>query len=443
MAIVLKNLAQVTLPEEHRREVLELFVHTNRDGVSIRNYKYKDGVAYLPLNMRKLAYVSKLLNEPIVDERTPGADLSAPFTLNPLFTFREHQEKPANDLVAHCLRNNYAVLSAPCSCGKTVVMAYAAGKLGRKVLVLVDMGSLQSQWAEAFEIVWNKKVQIIDRNSKEFADVCVATFQLLHLNPELVKAIKTHFGTLLLDEFHSTQSDTRREVLTKMNNQYRIGCTATLMKKGYSDEVLTDMVSDVSVEMIDPKALKADVFFVDSGVKFYSNNSDDWGKIQSKLGSSDARNAFVAGLVMDRVLWGRKVLLIGVTLESLGVIAKHLYKNCPECKLRVYIGSTKLKEDQALRADLANGTINVIGTVKKADKGLDLPSLDCLILARPANNEAFVTQIAGRIVRPVDGKPTPEIYDVVDRGELAVRFAGNRRRWYRKLGYSVQNTIDK
>jgi len=442
MAIVLKNLAQVTLPEEHRREVLELFVHTNRDGVSIRNYKYKDGVAYLPLNMRKLSYVAELLKEPIDDQRSPGVDPSTLFTLNPLFTFREHQTKPANDLVAFCLFNNYAVLKAPCSCGKTVVMTYAAGKLGRKVLIIVDMGSIQSQWAEAFELVWGKKVQILDRSSREFADVCVTTFQLLHLNPELVIAIRTHFGTLLLDEVHTTQSDTRREVLFKMNNKYRIGCSATMMKKGYSDDVLTDLVADVSVEMTDPNALSADVFFVDSGVRFYSNNSDDWGKITSKLGSSDVRNAFVAALVLQQVKAGRRVLLIGATVESLKVIAGIL-KGCEECRVTIYTGSTSLAQDQALRKNLADGTINVIGTVKKADKALDLPNLDCLILARPANNEAFVTQIAGRIVRPVDGKPTPEIYDVVDRGELAVRFAGNRRRWYRKLGYSVQNTIDK
>lgn len=444
MPIILKNLAQVYLPPEHRAEVLGMFFHEGRDGSSIKNYKYdsKTGYAYLPLNQRKLLYVSRLLGEEVLDDRSAGAEVSSPFVENTKFKFRDHQSIPAFNLLEFTKNNNYSVLQAPCSCGKTVVMTWVAGNLGKKVLILVDMGSLQSQWAEAFELVWNKKVQIIANSDTEFADVCVATFQMLHFNPDLVKLVRKEFGTLLLDEWHATSSGTRREILMQMNNMYRIGCTATPYKKGYSDEVLSDMVADVSVEMIDDKALKAEVYFEPTGTRFYSSNPDDFGKIQSKLGKDEKRNLMVALFAAQQVKDGKQVLVVCVTIESVEAVAKIL-NNYPECKLRVYIGSTKLKEDQALRDDLASGKINVVITVRKADKGLDLPSLDCLILARPANNEAFVTQIAGRIVRPVEGKATPVIYDFVDSSELAVRFATNRRRWYKKLGYVIQKDIDK
>lgn len=445
MPIILKNLAQVYLPPEHRAEVLGMFFHEGRDGSSIKNYKYdsKNGYAYLPLNQRKLLYVSRLLGEAIEDDRSEGVVVSSPFVENPKFKFRDHQTIPAIELLGFTRGNNYSVLQAPCSCGKTVVMTWVAGNLGKKILILVDMGSLQSQWAEAFELVWGKKVQIIANSDTEFADVCVATFQMLHFNPDLVKVMRKEFGTLLLDEFHATSSSTRREILMQMNNKYRIGCTATPYKKGYSDEVLSDMVADVSVEMIDDKALKAEVYFEPTGTRFYSSNPDDWGKIQSKLGKDERRNLMAAAIVAEQVKEGRKILVIGVTIDSLKQIEAYLLKNCPECKLRVYIGSTTLKQDLALREDIANGTINTLLTVKKAEKGLDLPSLDCLVLSRPANNEALIVQLAGRIVRRLEGKPTPKIIDVVDRSELAVRFASNRRRWYKKLGYVIQKDIDK
>lgn len=445
MPIVLKNLAQVHLPPEHRAEVLGMYFHEGRDGSSIKNYKYdsKTGYAYLPLNMRKLLYISKLLGEDIVDERHKGSLLSSPFYENRKFKFREHQTVPAFELLEFTKANRYSLLQAPCSCGKTVVMTWVAGNLGKKILILVDMGSLQSQWSEAFDLVWNKKVQIIANSDTEFADVCVATFQMLHYNPDLVKRIRKEFGCLLLDEFHATSSSTRREILMQMNNKYRIGCTATPYKKGYSDEVLSDMVADVSVEMIDRKALKAEVYFEPTGTRFYSSNPDDFGKIQSKLGKDEKRNNCVAGLVANQVKAGRRILVVGVTIESLEYVNNWLINNCPECKSRVYVGSTKLKEDLALREDIATGTINTILTVKKSEKGLDLPSLDCLVLARPANNEALIVQLAGRIVRRIEGKSTPVIYDLVDSSELAVRFATNRRRWYKKLGYVIQKDIDK
>jgi len=442
MAIILRNMAQVSLPEEHKLEVLSMYVHDSKSGDSIRNYKYNNGVAYLPLNSRKLHRVAQLLGEELVDERSNGENPSENYVVNPAFVFREHQTQPSHALLDFCLNNNYAVLEAPCSCGKTVVMTWVAGMLNRKILILVDMGSLQSQWKEAFQIVWKKEATILDRTSRVFGDVCIATFQLLHFNPELVAAVKKEFGVLVLDEAHTTQSDTRREVLMKMNNKYRLACSATMIKKNYSDDVLTDMIADISVRMVDNKALKAEVYFVPTTTKFYSNDPDNWGKTTSKLGKDGLRNKYIADLVADLCRAGRKIAVICVTIESCEAVAATLLNICPECKLRVYIGSTNLKQDQALREDLASGMINTVITVKKLEKGVDLPSLDCLVLAKPANNEAFVVQIAGRIVRPLEGKPTPVIYDLVDKGELSQRFAYNRGRWYKKLGYSVQKSID-
>jgi superfamily II DNA or RNA helicase len=175
---------------------------------------------------------------------------------------------------------------------------------------------------------------------------------------------------------------------------------------------------------------------VDTGVAFYSNNPDDWGKILSKLAKSEIRNRFIANKTLGAIHAGRRILLIGITIEGLKFI-ESILKLDPLCRPVVYTGSTTLKRDQQLRSDLATGIINCILTVKKADKGLDLPSLDYLLLARPMNNEAGITQISGRIVRPLPGKDTPEICDCVDEGSLSAGFARNRSRWYQKLGYGI------
>lgn len=112
MAITIRGMAQVKIPPEHLQEVLGMYVHTPRDGSFIRNYRYssKDGHAYLPLN--------------------------------PDFTFRPHQINPSAELLQVCRKENFALLSAGCGNGKTVVMTWVAGMLGHRVLILVDMGSL-------------------------------------------------------------------------------------------------------------------------------------------------------------------------------------------------------------------------------------------------------------------------------------------------------------
>ncbi|BCS54100.1 DEAD/DEAH box helicase [Geobacter sp. SVR] len=415
-----------------------MFVHYNSAADCIRTYRYKDGVAYLPPNITKLKAVATLLGTDIIDCRSKGLPLSKPFELNPDFTFRPHQVDPAHALLEFTLREKYGVLEADCGCGKTVTMTWVAGQLGSKVLILVDMGSLQTQWQAAFDIVWKRQVQIVERNAKLFDDVAVATFQLLHANPELTLRIRKEYGCLLLDEFHSTASDTRREILMKMDNEYRLGCTATLMKKGYANDVLTDMVSDQRIVMIDESALKADVVFLPTETKFYSENPDDWGKIQSALGKDLARNKLMADLTISLVQQGRKVLTVGVTVGTLKQVAMYLKKS--GIKHVLYTGSTTLAQDLALRDKLAHGMIDAILTVRKADKGLDLPALDALVNGRPSNNQSFVEQLSGRIVRRLDGKPTPLIVDLVDKGDLAKRFATNRTRWYQKLGYQLKTS---
>lgn len=436
MSIVVRNMARVVLPDNLKLEVLSMYSHTALSGSTIVNYKYNNGVAYLPLNPLKLQSVVAITGQQAVDERSLGAPLTHAFELSPSFSLRPHQQVPAPKLLSVVRSQQYAVIQAGCGLGKTSVMTWVAGQLGVKILILVDMGSLQSQWAEAFEMVWNRKVHVLKNDSQVFGDICVATFQLLHFNPDLVNRIKKEFGCLLLDEFHSTQCETRREIMFKMDNRYRIGCTATPYKKNYSDEVLSDLVADVCVVMKDSTALKAKIYKTLTNVRFKSDDPDQWGKIQKELAADKHRILFTASLAAKLCMEGRKVLVVGITAESLQWIESFI-KKVSACKPRVYVGSTSLKQDQALRDDVASGLINCVLTCKKADKGLDIPALDALILAKPANNKAFVTQITGRIVRKLEGKPDPVVYDLVDSGKLAERFFSNRCKWYNELQYEI------
>jgi len=435
MSIVLRNCARVSLPEHFKSEVLGLYLHYNNKGETIRNYKYRAGVAYLPLNMDKLKYVSKLLGEDIVDERSAGEPLHEKFSVLPSFKFRDHQAIPAAQLLQHCLENKYGVLSAECGAGKSCVMAWTAGQLQGKTLILVDMAMLLEQWVLTYEFVWGRKVQTITSSTKEFADICICTFQLLNSNPGLVTTMKDMFTTLILDEFHSVGSDLRREILFKMNNNYRLGCTASLQKKGFSDDVLTDFVSSVSVKMVDATALKSEVTFVKTDRPWYSSDPSQWGKISSKLAKDEKRNQLIASIVLEQVKAGRKILLIGITIEQLKYIDS-IIKKVPACRSIVYVGSTTLAQDRKLKEDVESGVVNVLATVHKLNKGVDVPSLDCLILTRPINNFSGVVQIAGRIVRLVAGKPNPIVIDLLDANSLSECFARNRRKWYKQLGYS-------
>lgn len=427
--ILLRNMARVEIPEEHKSEVLGLYVHESYSATII-NYIYSNGVAYLPLNRTKLDYVAALIGAEIIDERSHGEPLTTPFTLNPGFKFRDHQGGPAMALLDFVEQHRYAVLQADCGTGKTVVNTWVAGHLQKKTLVLVDQSILASQWVEAFKLVWGKEAQIVDAGHRDtFADVCIVTFQYLHRNPDVLRRMQKIFGACIIDEFHISAASTYQVVLFKLDNFYRIGTTATLGKKGYSQETLTDLVADVSVTMVDNKALKADVEFLDTGVRFTSNNPDDYVDILSDLASNTARNQFIIELIQSLANESRVILFVGARTESLRYLHSEVSKFYPSF---LFTGTTKSAQEQAMKAGIEDGSIKIVFSEKKFEKGVDAPRLDTLILAKPMNNENTVVQLKGRIERPLEGKPQPLVIDLVDRGDLPIKWAQNRLKWYKR-----------
>ena len=225
--------------------------------------------------------------------------------------------------------------------------------------------------------------------------------------------------------------------MCKLNNQYRLGTSATIFRKGYSPELITDLIADVSVTMTDDKALVPEIKFIDSGVSFVSGNPADFTKILTKLAESDKRNSQIIELVRSLVAAGRRILLVGTRVEGLTHLQKEMSKFC---KALLYVGTTTHKQDQAMKDGIESGEIDIVLSEKKFEKGLDAPRLDTLVISKPSNNQATITQIVGRILRSVECKPTPTVYDFVDKGDLSWCFAKNRYWWYRNAGYKMPET---
>jgi superfamily II DNA or RNA helicase len=74
-------------------------------------------------------------------------------------------------------------------------------------------------------------------------------------------------------------------------------------------------------------------------------------------------------------------------------------------------GSTPAIERDALFARLASGALEVLSNVGVATEGVDVPSLRCIILARPTTSSGLALQMAGRGLRPFPGKTSLRLHD--------------------------------
>ena len=78
--------------------------------------------------------------------------------------------------------------------------------------------------------------------------------------------------------------------------------------------------------------------------------------------------------------------------ERIGVVAEHLD------------GETPADERADILERVKNGSTQVLCNVFVASYGLDIPSLDCCVLARPTKNITLYLQTVGRVLRTFPGK---------------------------------------
>jgi predicted helicase len=77
----------------------------------------------------------------------------------------------------------------------------------------------------------------------------------------------------------------------------------------------------------------------------------------------------------------------------------------------------------------------IFATFSQAHEGLDIPSLDTVILATPKSD---IVQSIGRIMRETDGKKNnPRIYDIVDKWSVFFAMYNKRRKVYKHGGFNI------
>lgn len=74
-------------------------------------------------------------------------------------------------------------------------------------------------------------------------------------------------------------------------------------------------------------------------------------------------------------------------------------------------GNTEARVRDSAVADLMSGKITVLSNVNIATEGLDVPDLECVVLARPTQSLTMYLQQVGRVMRPAAGKSGAVVLD--------------------------------
>jgi hypothetical protein len=358
-----------------------------------------------------------------------------PEKINISFKGKLRDETFQNIALAKAVEAGHGVLSLPCGFGKTTVSLAIACKLGYRTMIVVHKEFLANQWRERIhQFCPGATVGIVQRDKKEIdCDFVIAMLQSLSLKEYSFEDFDS-VGTLIVDEAHHICAKVFSQSLFKMCPRHIFGLSATPTRKDGLTKVLNWFMGSTFFAVERENQTQVDVFPLDFKCIRYSEPPPCTrdGKISlptmiTEVTEIDARNELIVSTIKTVTRGTRQVLV----LSDRRAHCKWIHE-CFKETSGLYMGGMKEKE-----LTKSSEKQIIVATFSQAHEGLDIPSLDTIILATPKSD---IVQSIGRIMRETGGggkKYNPMIYDIVDQWSVFFAMYNKRLKIYRQGGFQI------
>jgi len=311
-------------------------------------------------------------------------------------------------------------LQAPTGSGKTVMGIYMVCQRKQKTLIIVHTKELLYQWIERikeFTTVPENEVGIIGDGHETIGDrITVGMVQSVY---KRTKTLSKVFGHVVVDEAHRCPSRTFTEAVSSFSAKYLLGLTATAYRRdGLSKCIflylgpLRHQVENESLyasgHILQPEFIMRPTEFIP-----HYDPQVDYVKMLSELTKDPERNKLICRDIASYRNKSKCCMVLTDRKEhchELQLLLKRYKVNAS-----VLTGETKQKERKRIVSNIKpDGIRFVIATGQLIGEGFDCKGLDVLFLASPVKYSGRVIQYIGRVMRSVDGKEKPIVYDYVD-----------------------------
>ena len=384
---------------------------------TIRFYRTEGKDIILPFGCLK-EYVFKNIKDVEADFEQTGNVIYTQYV--PLY---EYQDKAVEEALAK--RNG--ILVAPCGSGKTQMGLAIARRISKPTLWITHTRDLMVQAEE-------RAKSIFDLPKEAYGEITEGKVNIgTHLTFSTVQTLarvnldNLKFGCVIVDEcHHAVQSYKSTSMFAKVMNQiscrYKFGLTATPYRGDGLEKGMFALIGDIC-SIVDEKEVKektVPVYEVWYNVPISTNsiecyNGDgtlDYTKLITGLCNDEERNTYIGRTIVD--IEGSCLVLSDrlSQLESLMSFVSN-FKNCDMVK------ATNTKKGKKERKEaiekLKDGRIDCLfATYKLAKEGLDIPSLEHVVMASPIKDKSTVIQTAGRVARKAGGKTCGYVHDFID-----------------------------
>jgi len=405
-------------------------------------YLESDNKIYLPK-----CYGLEKFGKPIHDNLPSGLDCP-----NLIFkgSLRDIQKIPIENFIqsAENPEKLGGIISVPCGFGKTIMAIYVACYFKKKTLFISHKDFLNEQFISSVkEFVPSCKIGKIKQNKIDVdgKDIVIATLQSLAIR-DYEQSLFKDFGLVIVDECHHIASEVFSRAFRKMNIRISLGLSATLNRKDglrkvfewyLGKSVYNFKIDKNSSEMM----VQIHKYFASSNeysaIKTFYNGQPNIVASINNICNYKPRTILIIDIlkgILD-VDKDRKVLILSERKNQLREIEELLKEN-EMLDYGYYIGGMKMCD-----LDISATKQIILATYQMSSEGLNIPTLNTLILASPIGD---IQQSVGRILREKkeNRKYTPLCIDIYDELSVVKSKGFRRLKYYKSNGYIIKNYID-
>ena len=419
---------------------------------------YKD---YLLYHLEKLGYECEL------EEFKP--DLSSIPDVNPrilddieLYDFQQIAVRKA-------LLLRRGVIVSPVGSGKTIMAMALMKHHGLPSIIVVPSTYLEDQFYSRMKEFGFDVVKLSD---------CSVDYILKRKPPYIIGVFKSvrnivshldksYYRCLIMDEYHHGQATTWRDIYYNLFGvDYAIGFTGTLYrdfdfdyrdlsKLNYQDFIMmglsTKVIFNVSYKTLIDRGILAQPIVYIHPIKSRSIPLiKSWNIVfKRSVENSKVRNSAIIDFVVKFFRRNKVVMVLSSTLNHIMNIANMIPADIREYT-RIYKGNrtgyywndvrwvpytTSFDEIEHM---LSEGRLKVILATTVFNEGIDLPSVDALILAFSGKAFTRTMQMVGRVIRRREDKDRAYIVDFYDTSHHYLKSQSEKRvRMYHQSGFKV------
>lgn len=279
-------------------------------------------------------------------------------------------------------------------------------------------------------IIQGDKCQIKDN------DIIIGMLQTLSMK-EFSKNTFDDIGHVIIDECHTISSRVFSRALMKINSNYMLGISATPTRSDGLMKVLKYYIGDTffTIKSDEKNIVKVQRYIIDSDDENYNKEILNFrGQIQmasmiNNIADCRERNRLIINKAIEEINKNekRQILILSDRRQQL----EYIYKNITNISIGYYVGGIKkdiLKENEKCKI--------LLGTYPMASTGLDIPTLNGLILATPRSD---IIQSIGRIDRIIHTDIEPFIIDIVDSFSVFKSQSNKRFSLFKKKKYIIED----